>query len=382
MLNTHVAQEHASTQSRALPKHLHHAAALAGAITLIGFVALFMHGCAAAPPRAHLDDYREAFNAARDVAEQVLIETEIIWQEAEHIPLHDVAGDQADDWLAFDASPDRAGDSTREHIDLRLQFWRIAARYNEALLALAEGRSPDDASRSASCFADALRDLPIRQLTTIAGHFGALHGVLGESLAAIENHHARQRIEQAVLAGAPLVDQMFELMREDVTDLYDVHLVRYHQQRRAIDESLQLELLPSFQLLYESTGPREDKAALFNAVRGVLAGDLRYRDADLPAFGDSHTDDAPYSAQDHAQLLLLRDSIQQVGRQRRAIDANMQQTKQLLESYHTLLTIAQHQLHALQQAVEVGEPAPAEAVLHTSLAVFRELVNYRQGATP
>jgi hypothetical protein len=233
-------------------------------------LAIVATGCADIP-RRELGVYVEAFSKAADASEHVLDDYSAMLKASKARTAAPTNAPYAPYPLELPRPlpPESALDPDAE--TRRLAF-AVVADYNRALVALAEGKSAEEAAdaasgltRSAAAFATALG------ASAIPGA-GALAGIAGTLAGAIERARAREEFKKAIVEGAPLVDGIFNLLAEDVASHYALH-VAWANERRLLRASEAIEAarrLRALRAAYAAPSDMSDETEIADAFNAAL----------------------------------------------------------------------------------------------------------------
>lgn len=335
----------------------------AGAISLtavVSAVIIAITGCTAVP-HEDFSAYRQAFAEARQASKPLINDLGLGWHEAATIEAN--GEDSAiDDWQTFGPADPVRPLTIDEQVLVRHQLWLVTERYNDALAALAEGRSPEQVAGLVNGFLSSVRDLPIRRLAELTAGVQPLGGVISDALFLAEREVNARQFRRAVEAGGSLVEAILLAMQQEISDHYDLRLVLNIRARRELDEVVQLDLLPAFLNIYESTGEHEDKQPILGELNDALRTQFRYRDDQLLDAADDEEADSP-SASELAQLVMIAEAVKSKAMQFDALRGELLSYQEVLKAYHELLDIARHRMTVLRQATDEGRTESANDVL-------------------
>lgn len=331
-------------------------------------------GCTAVP---HQDftAYRQAFAEAREASTPVINDLGLAWLDAEAVePTNDETNDEG--WQQFDPAAPSRPLTIDEQVMLRHQLWVVTGRYNEALAALAEGRSPEQVEGLVNGFLNSVRELPFRRLADLAAGAQPLSGLIGETMMLVEREVRARQFHRAVEAGAPLVDAILAAMQEEIGDHYNLRLVLNTRSRRNLQADVQLQHLPAFLDIYESTGPHDGKLTALNDLNDALRDRFRYREHQLLDPSDDEAESVP-SPSELAQLASIADNVVSKSRQYVAYKDELRHYQHVLQAYHELLEKTRQRTAALLHAIEYHETVAADDVLLASINLYWQFTKYR-----
>ena len=188
----------------------------------------FLAGCAHIPTR-ELNEYKETFISARTSSEDVLIQFAAIKKESiefqdevkaekevakKHPPLYPV------EFLPARALTDETQDAD---ITLRVEAWDTLARYNDVLIALAEGRSPQEVKNSFDSLAANVETFAETLETTLPAAFGPAASAISGFLELAEKARSRAEFVRGVKEGQPIISTIIEnVFLPDTKDFYQM----------------------------------------------------------------------------------------------------------------------------------------------------------------
>jgi hypothetical protein len=340
---------------------------------LLGNTVLGLSGCTALPHK-EFKAYRQAFAEARNASAPLINDLGLAWRAAADA---DTPGDGADDdWEKFDPVAPRTRMSIDDQVLLRHQAWLVTERYNDALAALAEGRSPHEIEGLITGFLTSVSDLPLRRLADVAAGAHPLTGMIREAMVLIEREVEARQFHRAVEAGGPLVDAMLAMMQDEISDHYALRLVLNTRARRELEGIVQIELIPAFLDIYETTGAHEGKAALLDELNAALRDHFRYREAQLVEANDDASLPPP-SPSELALLMSITGEVRSLGTQFAALREELLHYQDVLHAYYQLLDVARHRMAVLREAVERGGMVAADDVLLSAVNLYWQFTKYQ-----
>ncbi|MEH0018683.1 MAG: hypothetical protein V6Z89_03470 [Desulfobacter sp.] len=190
-------------------------------LILTFILGLFLASCAQIPMGA-FNSYRDAFTAARTASEAVLTEhekTEKIQQERKAAFQASQGNPQPPFPEHFDPKKEIENAGKKSGIEERLAAWDVISRYNDALLALAEGQTPTQLSGSFTALG--------KSLDTFAGSLGAsipglgpVFSVADTILKVAEQERVRREFNRALKAGEPVVMKIIDFYIDETQYYY------------------------------------------------------------------------------------------------------------------------------------------------------------------
>ncbi|MHC5024879.1 MAG: hypothetical protein ACYTGG_13415, partial [Planctomycetota bacterium] len=179
---------------------------------------LALTGCQV--PGRELSAYRDAFGQARTAGEEVLLDYGVARDEYEALgAAQEREAPEPQDpakRLAFD--PDMVGSPPADAVVVRMKAWAVLARYNEALVSLAEGRDPAELNAAADGLMQSIATLSTDIAADIAPFGDVIKAVLAQAQRAIEV----KKFREVVRAADPLVQQLSAYLLDDTRNFYEI----------------------------------------------------------------------------------------------------------------------------------------------------------------
>ncbi len=183
-------------------------------------------GCSRIPTR-EFASYTSAFERVRAVGEEVLLDYAL--QLEAHEELERRAGSanrerdaEASDRFHFDVAELTDPSSAPDDVGVRLRAWQVLGQYNEALAAVAQGRSADEIAASVDGLIHTLRTFPSRTVVDAALQVTPFAGAAKLALEVIEREAAARRFAQAVRAAQPAIERFLVLLEDDAQNFYNI----------------------------------------------------------------------------------------------------------------------------------------------------------------
>lgn len=331
-------------------------------------------------PVVEFGRYRAAFAEAETVAQDVLAEAAVTAvQLAATVAEIEAARQPQPTGVglppAFDPTTVGVTGGVAFDIEARLRAFAVIGRYNDALLALAEGQTPQRVRSSVTALSANVIAVAEGLGTSVPG-FGLATPLIRTFLTAAETARSRAEFARALDQGRPIVDRIITFLRED-TRTYDQ--VRHARANRLIDlagDTANATAVSMARLARDHAEPTdarlvEAKRSTAGTLQSVLRGFgvdvavLPYRA--LPSSGDGGS--APYSTLVQSQLDQLAQTLreQDVARQRAVADVARHQ--EVLANYVALLNAMEQALAAVQARLDTPSDVIASAAQLTAFAV-------------
>ncbi len=187
-------------------------------LSVFVFLVTILAGACAPIPKAEFTAYREAFGEARSASEILLVDYAAKSAAADQ--LEGVADEDNDDAGLFDPETIAVIGNVNSVIQSRIEAWNTIARYNDVLLALAEGKSVDEVASGFSKLTAGIK--------TVASSFGAAvpglsiaGDIVSKFLELAEKARLREEFATAIKAGEPIIGMIItEVLIKD-TRVFD-----------------------------------------------------------------------------------------------------------------------------------------------------------------
>lgn len=176
-------------------------------------------GCTSIP-KGELDKHRESFDAARGMSEQVLLEYRQLHELNESLRAA-APSDDAFAWPVFDSSAVSQADA--DAVTVRMEAWAVIARYNDALLAIAEGRSNAEIGNAVDGLLGALQAFPVEAVAEVGLEAVPYASAIKPVIRIVEQEIAARNFRAAVIAAAPLIERFTLLLAADTDDFWEIH---------------------------------------------------------------------------------------------------------------------------------------------------------------
>jgi hypothetical protein len=342
---------------------------------------LWLAGCTSIPQR-ELRAYRQAFDQVRTQSESLLADYAQARQAKSNLLARMTPGSPTSpgdqplearlNLRPFNART--AGAGVESDVEVRLRAWEVAARYNQALEALATGRS-GELEAAANGLLEALKKFPIKEVSQAVGEAVPYAGAIVPLLELLQREIEARRFRQAVLLADPHMKKFVQALFTDADRFYE-HRRVYLQDRYTFgEESFVVEAAMEFQNLLNQQrwGDSPDVADLVtrvNAARALAGGAAAFPEIKFkPAAGV-----APPPTTDSTLLALraIADRVQVHAQAARRTAAELRAYHELMQSYAQLLQAFEVAFRNLKEAAESGRKRlPSVSELETVIASVR-----------
>ena len=340
------------------------------ALILPVIFAVFLAGCVTVPAK-HFSAYKEAFDKARAASEQVLLDYGVAMAEVQAI---DVASKLSEENSTeqvnarrqeeFDVNKATLRDANIDHIAVRIKAWDVVGRYNEALTALAEGRSASEAAGLVDGLYQNLASFPFESIGQAASEAVPFIGALKTLLNKAQHEWSRQEFIRVVTEGGPRIRRQFiKFLKADIKNFY---LSRFGLNDKAYHETLDeiADLAQEFDRSAKkcsSNTPAEDMTLtqLTEQTNTIL------RQVPLLLTGKADTDSnilipnpsketKTHSNCAYRQFVELKEKIRAASTQAEKINQKLEAYKKTSVAYYKLLNIMSENLRTLENAAKNG----------------------------
>ena len=374
-------------------------------MTLLIFASA-LAGCTQIPVR-EFTSYKETFNRARMAGEEVLIDYGAALHEKDRIDeqkraelLADKGAEGAQEAsqsissIPFDPIVNVRSISKIDVIGVRMQAWEVVARYNDALTALAEGKSAAELTATVEGLANSLANFPIGEVAEAVGSLAPWLGSLKTLVAAAETQRSRRKFLEAVTMGAPLIHGtkpvktpvdyckskkrflenvgFIGLLKADASDFYCLRLSLHLSAKSAITDPAS-DLARQFNSLSKQYKPDEK-----NLLKGEIDEmNMLYAKMGLKK-GQFHIGENPqktYTDNIHAQLVQIKEQVAEKARKVENLEAALAAYQQTLVAYVKLIDKLSKTTQALRLAAEVPvQPLPSVEELSRVYIELRQAI--------
>ncbi len=241
-------------------------------------LSLFLMSCVQIP-MGRFNSYRDAFTAARSASEAVLVEHEKVekQQKERKLELASSEGEAPKPFPdSFDPQKELEKAGEKSGVEERLAAWDVISRYNDALLALAEGQTPKQLSGSFAALGKSLETFAGSLGASIPG-LGSVFNVANTILMVAEKERVRQEFSRALKAGEPVIMKIIDFYIEETQYYYDLRRSQVvsdmaKQKRKVRNYTKQMYTLARVYKEPDKTSDEgKSKAALSKRLTAVMA---------------------------------------------------------------------------------------------------------------
>ncbi len=343
-------------------------------------ISMFIAGCAAVPVN-EFSAYRESFDQARRAGEQVLIDYAAAKKEVESLEINKPAEVPSVRAVQFDAEELASRGDAVDAVAVRLRAWEVVAAYNEALLALVEGRPAAQVEAATRNLVDSMANFPVNAFQDLAARVTPVLGVLSTALTELQKAYDRQKALDAMAAVGPVIsDGFIRLLIKDSELFYNL---RFGLNDRKFRKTIRriIALRKGFKRLAETAQPGDDITKMVKAINDKLAT-LPRKSNNRPQVSALKLERSGGADGEvvRSQLVDLRDNIFKL------TDTALTQTRELsayrdmLVAYVRMVGELDARLRALSRAADSGEatlPQSAE-LLYSIIRVRQSYLTYRE----
>ena len=273
-------------------------------------------------------------------------------------------------------------DASINHIAVRIKAWEVVGRYNEALTALAEGRSASEAASLVDGLYQSLASFPFESIGQAASEAVPFIGALKTLLNKAQHEWSRREFIRVVTEGGPRIRSLFiESLKADTEEFYNIRfLLNDSAYQDKLDEIADLaqEFDRSAKKCPSNT-PAEDLTltklteqtnAILRQVPLLLAGEA---DADSNILIPNPSKETKtHSNCAYRQFVELKEKIRTTATQAEKINQKLEAYKKTLVAYYKLLNIMSENLRTLENAAKNGSTMPSIERLLSAYIELRE----------
>jgi hypothetical protein len=330
-------------------------------------------------PTQEFTSYKETFAKARQAGEEVLVEhaaTRAQFSELDAKIKAQRGTQPPPRFVPFKPAEIIIAGSNVDHVAKRFQAWEVVARYNEALTALAEGKTSQQVAAAFGGLAESLADFPLDAIQDLAGSIAPFLAPLKVIVAAAEQERSKQEFLGLVQRGSPLIREKFiKFLIDDTEELrnarFGLNTLQYNPLlRQAGDTARRCETLANAHAAStESTALIGEINASLRTLPLNLAGQ-----SPVPAVV-STPGALAYTPLVHAALLECRDSVRSAVAATVAKDGELTAYDAMLKAYLVLLSNVSASVARLEHAAASNRPtAPPTRELLGAFITLRQTV--------
>lgn len=374
-------------------------------LILASVLASALAGCTQLPV-TEFNSYREAFTSARTSGEKILLDYDATKPKRAAVEKAAAAAKAAGVvkapavragrpvWTAVAATKDAEG---ADAIEVRLAAWKIVADYNEALLALVEGKSAAELSGALGDLASGLQSFPWASLgDKVAKMAGSVGGIAGPAVQVVTDlavefrrEQDRQMFLKAVAEASPLIDGFITLLHDDLGDFATNRALLFDFERTRTMNALASKLgefgqgAANLEDALTSAGDTEGAGGVSKQRAGIDAKIRQLREYAADGVG-AFTGGAEVADPGAQQRRLdgLEADIDQIVQTALAQDREMDAYDALLSGYLKLLNQLSVSTHKLRDASRVAASErvlpPTENLLALATQMRRAIETYEK----
>jgi hypothetical protein len=329
---------------------------------------LLAGGCSI--PAGELAAFRSAAQAAREAGEVVVLDygAALMQRQTEKAGETKASASQR---LAFRAKDDQA--RTADPVRVRMLAWEVVGRYEQALEALADGRSSAEVATAVNQLYMAVSDIT-EAAADVAPFAKPAIAVVQGLQRAIEVGQFKRCVREA----QPMIAAYAGLLLRDSEAIYNVRLgMRHKAYSRKTDQLA--DLRSSVTALLAGTTLSSDDASASDLARRANQAieklpDWKAEDLlQLPAPGDM-----AYTAALHAQAGALVSQIEAVAAEALAVDEQFLAYRDMMVRYVALVNQMDESHRRLSGAADRPGPPPSIAGIMETAIAFRQALRQYQ----
>jgi hypothetical protein len=340
------------TRSRSPRPRLHPLGRVAAIVAVIASFAL-LTGCAI--PTRELGAYREASAKAASATEEWWIRARVDTARSADLPLKEK--ETISDRIA--AINERQAD-----IDARFQALEIWKRYDNALLALAEGKSVESIEADMNGIVETLKNLQIERLTKTLAAATPYTAAAAQAIRLVEDAVRAKRFKDAVIAAEPGIDAIAIILKADADSLCDLRVTFLSDERDVVQSDaltvhariLTLAKSPEGAVLVRTAGRDGRLAVAFHAVTGMHP----------PPLPEAPATEATPSASAEVAIDTALSQLEDLVRRHAAFGEALRKESVAKSAYQALLTDWRAAHRAVQDASGQISLAAARTVIERS----------------
>ena len=346
-------------------------------------------GACTALPLQHFSTYRDTFSKAQSAGEDVLLDYAAARATLTGIDAGRAASRPAEPERLTRIPPTPPGAQAIDHITVRLRAWNVVARFNDALLAVAEGRDTPHVAGAADALLHSLNTFPLEAVRDVGADVIPFAGAIAAVLTAAERELSRRAFLQTLAKYGPVVrEQFIGLLKQDVDDFYRMRFLLNDREYQTIATRDITGAMRRFNDLAQRFQYTADVQAIAKSIAASLAT--------LPASQEKTTAVAQLGAATAAlakapdgapapdpltldRLQRARDDVSSAVERAVAKNEALGPYAELLSSYRVLLDRTARSLKALEDAAVGGsrrEP-PSDELLNAVVLVRQSYLKYR-----
>jgi len=353
-----------------------------------GILVLLVGACAQIPT-AEFGQYQKAFNEVEKSSTDIFVTYDQILARARLFVATTQKAPEGTEIVEpypveFEDFLKKLNSQEGHDIDVRRQALTVVGSYNAVLLQLVQGKSIDDVQTAAGELVTGLGKFVEAAAGSAVPGFEAVASLAKTFAGQLERARLQREFRQAVIDGAPVIDQILDAFVADAADHYKLNAGMAQRQRILIVRDA-VQQVKSLKLLLAGVGPPpttfksvDDRQNEVNIALVATRGELAPFGYPY-AFDSGPSGGSPYTAAVDGQAGLIQKEIERLAG---AYQKNLDQVQSLgeaLAKYRSMLLTTKTALETLRQAVDrpVSLLDVADQLLDLSFGVERDLATFR-----
>lgn len=192
---------------------------------LLGFAAVVLLSACTAVPTQQFSTYKETFAKAQAAGEEVLIDHAAARTKVVELSASRQAARPAETERLTKVPQVSVSEAVKatDDVAVRMRAWNVVGRFNDAITALAEGRSAAEVPTAADGVLQSLNAFPIDGVKDLGADLVPFAGAIKGLLAAAEREISKQAFLHALTNYGPVIRNNFiGLLRRDIDEFYRV----------------------------------------------------------------------------------------------------------------------------------------------------------------
>ena len=358
---------------------------------LLGVAAVVLLSACTAVPTQQFSTYKETFAKAQAAGEEVLIDHAAARTKAVEFSASRRAARPMETERLTKVPQLSVSEAVKatDDVAVRMRAWNVVGRFNDAMTALAEGRSVAEVAKAADGVLQSLNAFPIDAVKELGADLVPFAGAIKGLLAAAEMEISKQAFLHALTNYGPVIRNSFiGLLRKDIDEFYQIRYLLNDREYRQIFFDIRnsvrqfRELAARFQATADvqaivvatssalATLPvSPERSAMVDEFKGVA-----------DALGKPPAGAAAADALAFDKLQRLRDEINDAVQRALAKNGELTRYGEVLVNYGVLLTRTERSLKAVEDAANNpsrSEP-PSDELLKSVILLRQAFLKYRE----
>ena len=344
-------------------------------------------GCAAIPTQ-QFEAYKSAFDKVRASGEEVLLDYGVAKNDYEKRQEAESEGAELDapDRFEFDISAITENEEPLDEVGVRMHAWNVLARYNETLMAIAQGRSTAEISAAVDGLTQALSKFQVRAISEATADVIPYAGVAKAALEIIEREIAAHRFIESIQAVYPEINKFLDLLESDAQNFYNIRLGLHNLDYDLIVDQI-ADHVGLFQDLSKDfnipadTGEEETTHRIYPLITQI--NDTLAVIPDWPSDNIlvlSQSGDREYTELAHSKFLELANEIERKAAEARAVDDQLIAYRNMLIQYVKLVQQTMRALNTVVKAIEENRQPEvvAQNMFDVAVKLKRAIAEYKK----